>query len=187
MPTRKIDTLIMLIADQGGGKSNQLRSIFEEFELYSHYSGYPVQNKIKGKYYVHPDMDLYLKLGSWHENGQNYTDVVKDLETGNLDNRRRYKVLVPAQVTATPNLVEGEKLFIDLFTDFEIRRGFAIWLSPDCSTRKPFSLSPRMTSFLSTRKHISALAIDALASHPSAAPQTNCINARLITDLLFRV
>jgi hypothetical protein len=39
MPTTKIDTLVMLIADQNGGKSNQMRSIFEDFELHNFYGG----------------------------------------------------------------------------------------------------------------------------------------------------
>jgi hypothetical protein len=101
--------------------------------------------------------------------------------------RRRYKVLVPAQVTHTDNLVSGEDLFINLFSDFEIRRGFAVWLSPDRSNRRPFSISKNMAAFMSTRRYVSALAIDGLAAHPSAAPTTNSINARLIADLLFRV
>ena len=37
MSTRKIDTIVMIIADQNGGKSNQMRSIFEEFELHHVY------------------------------------------------------------------------------------------------------------------------------------------------------
>ena len=55
MSTTKLDTLVMVIADQNGGKSNQMRSLFEEFELHHFYGGYPTSNNIARKYYVHPD------------------------------------------------------------------------------------------------------------------------------------
>jgi hypothetical protein len=187
MPTRKIDTLVMIIADQNGGKSNQMRSVFEEFELHHFYGGYPASPNIARKYYVHPDMDLFLRLASWHEKGETYTDVKNDLANGYTEIRRRYKVLVPAQATASGKLISGEDLFIQLFSDFDIRRGFAVWLDPDRSNQRPFGISPKMATFMSTRRHASALAIDSLAAHPSAAPVTNSINARLLADLLFRV
>jgi hypothetical protein len=166
--TTKIDTLVMIIADQNGGKSNQIRSIFEKFELRHFYRGYPKQNKIRRNYRIHPDMDLFLRLSSWHEKGEGYRDVKRDIKNGRLDIRRRYKVLAPAQVTATAKLVGGEDLFIQLFSDFEIRRGFAVWLDPDRSMRRPFGISNKLATFLSTRRHVSALAIDSIAAHPSA-------------------
>ena len=187
MTTRKIDTLVMLIADQNGGKSNQLRSIFEEFELRHYYGGYPTPNMIAYKYYVHPDMDLYIRLSSWHEKDRSYTQVKRDIANGYSDPRHRYKVLIPAQVPPTAKLGSGEDLFIQLHSDFDIRRSFAVWLNPDCSNRTPFSLSAHFANFMSTRRHVSALSIDALALHPSAAPTTNCINSRLLCDLLFRI
>jgi hypothetical protein len=177
----------MIIADQNGGKSNQMRSIFEEFELNHVYGGYPASNNIARKYYVHPDIDLFLRLSSWHEKNESYADVKNDIKNGYSDIKRRYKVLVPVQVTPTNSLLGGEDLFIQLFSDFEIRRGFAVWLSPDRSERRTFGVSPKMAAFMSTRRHVSTLAIDSLASHPSAAPMTNSINARLLADLLFRV
>ena len=64
MTTRKIDTFVTIIADQNGGKSNQIRSLFEEPELASHYGGYPTQRIIDRKYYIHPDMALFLRLSS---------------------------------------------------------------------------------------------------------------------------
>lgn len=82
MPTMMIDTLVMVIADQNGGKSNQIRSIFEEFELHQFYGGYPRQNNIASRYNVHPDMELYLRLTSWHEANSDYDDVVKDITRG---------------------------------------------------------------------------------------------------------
>jgi len=187
MSTTKIDTLVMIIADQNGGKSNQMRSIFEEFELHHFYGGYPTSNMIARKYDVHPDMDLFIRLSSWHERGEDYATVKEDISNGYSELRRRYKVLVPAQVTPTANLVSGEDLFIQLFSDFDIRRGFAVWLSPDRSARQPFQISPKMASFMSSRRYVSVLAIDSLAAHPSAAPVTNSVNARLLADLLFRV
>jgi len=187
MSTTNIDTLVMVIADQNGGKSNQMRSIFEEFELHHIYGGYPTSNNIARKYYVHPDMDLFLRLSSWHEKNESYTDVKNDIMNGYSEMRRRYKVLVPAQVTPTKNLMGGEDLFIQLFADFDIRRGFAVWLSPDRSARQTFGISPTMATFMSPRRHVSALAIDSLAAHPSAAPATNSINARLLADMLFRI
>jgi len=187
MSTTKIDTLVMVISDQNGGKSNQMRSIFEEFELHHVYGGYPNPNNIARKYYVHPDMDLFMRLSSWHEKDETYTDVKNDIKSGYSEMRRRYKVLVPAQVTQTKNLMGGEDLFIKLFADFEIRRGFAVWLSPDRSARQTFGISPLMAAFMSSHRHVSALAIDSLAAHPSAAPATNSINARLLADLLFRI
>ena len=187
MSTNRIDTLVMVIADQNGGKSNQIRSIFEEFELHHFYGGYPAPNRISRKYYVHPDMDLFLRLSSWHEKGESYRDAKRDIQNGYSEPRRRYKVLVPAQVTATNNLVGGEDLFIQLFSDFEIRRAFAVWLSPDRSMRHTFGISQRLAAFLSTRRHVSALAIDSIAAHPSANPTMNSINSRLLSDLLFRI
>jgi len=187
MSTTLIDTLVMVIADQNGGKSNQMRSIFEEFELHNFYGGYPTSNNIARKYPVHPDIDLYLRLSSWHEKSENYATVKSDIKNGYSDLKRRYKVLVPAQVTPTNNLIGGEDLFIQLFSDFEIRRGFAVWLSPDRSQRQAFGISPKMAEFMSTRRFVSALSIDGLAAHPSAAPTTNSVNARLLSDLLFRV
>lgn len=178
--------MVMLIADQSGGKSNQLRSIFEEFELRHFYGGYPTSNMIAYKYHVHPDMDLYVRLSSWHEKDRTYTEVKKDIANGYSDPRHRYKVLIPAQVTATPKLVSGEDLFIRLHSDFDIRRSYAVWLNPDRSTRSPFSVSATFAHFISTRRHVSALAIDALTLHPSAAPITNSINSRLLCDFLFR-
>jgi hypothetical protein len=186
MPTRKIDTLVMIIADQNGGKSNQMRTIFEEFELYHFYGGYPTAANIARKYHVHPDIDLFLRLASWHERNETYSDVKYDLENGYSELRRRYKVLIPAQVTPTASLISGEDLFIQLFADFEIRRGFAVWLDPDRSSRRQFGISQKFATFMSTRRHVSALSIDGLAAHPSAAPSRNSINARLLTDLLFR-
>ncbi len=182
-----IDTLVMIIADQNGGKSNQMRSIFEEFELHHVYNGYPRQSNIARKYYVHPDIDLFLRLSSWHEKDETYTDVKDDLKNGYSEIRRRYKVFVPAQVTATANLVGGEELFIKLFSDFDIRRGFAVWLDPDRSQRRSFAISRQLARFMSTRRHVSAFAIDSHSAHPSASPTTNSINARLLADLLFRV
>jgi hypothetical protein len=182
-----IDTLVMVIADQNGGKSNQMRSIFEEFELHHFHNGYPTANNIRHHYEIHPDMELFLRLSSWHEKNESYGDVKNDIQGGSLDPRRRYKVLVPAQVTGTTNLLPGDELFIRLFSDFEIRRGFAVWLSPDRSSRTPFGVSPQMASFMSTRRYVSALAIDSLAAHPRQAPITNSINARLLADLLFRL
>lgn len=187
MPTNIIDTLIMIIADQNGGKSNQMRTIFGEFELYHFYNGYPAASKIARKYYVRPDIDLFLRLTSWHERNETYSDVKHDLQNGYSNTRRRYKVLIPAQVTATATLIGGEDLFIQLFSDFEIRRGFALWLDPDRLSRRQFGISQNLATFMSTRRHVSALSIDSLAAHPSAAPSTNSINARLLTDLLFRV
>jgi hypothetical protein len=187
MSTRRIDTIVMIIADQNGGKSNQTRSIFEEFELHHVYGGYPTASMIARKYYVHPDIDLYLRLASWHEKKESYPDVKRDIENGYSDLRHRYKVLVPAQVTPTGNLIGGEDLLMKLFSDFDIRRGFAVWLSPDRSSRQTFAISPQMATFMSTRRYVSALSIDSLAAHPSAAPATNSINARLLADLLFRV
>ena len=187
MSTTRIDTLVMVIADQNGGKSNQMRSLFEEFELHHVYGGYPTARNIRHKYYVHPDIDLFLRLSSWHEKNESYSDVKNDIDSGYSEMRRRYKVLVPAQVTPTDTLVGGEDLFIQLFADFEIRRGFAVWLSPDRSKRNNFEISPAMVAFMSPRRHVSALAIDSLAAHPSAAPATNSINARLLADLLFRI
>lgn len=187
MSTNRIDTLVMVMADQNGGKSNQIRSIFEEFELHHFYGGYPAPNKIRQNYQVHPDMDLFLRLSSWHEKGQSYSDAKRDIKNGYLDIRRRYKVLVPAQVTATNKLVGAEELFIRLFSDFDIRRGFAVWLSPDRSKRRSFVISKKFAAFLSTRRHVSALAIDSIAAHPSANPVKNSINSRLLSDLLFRI
>jgi hypothetical protein len=187
MSTKKIDTLVMLIADQNGGKSNQMRSIFEEFELHHFYGGYPTANMIARKYYVHPDIDLFIRLSSWHEKGEEYSTAKQDIRNGYSELGRRYKVLIPAQATPTANLVGGEDLFIQLFSDFDIRRGFAVWLSPDRSARQPFQISTKMASFMSSRRHVSVLAIDSLAAHPSAAPMTNSINARLLADFLFRL
>lgn len=187
MTTRKIDTLVMVIADQNGGKSNQIRSLFEEPELYHHYVGYPTERNIARKYYVHPDMDLFLRLASWHERQEDYAVVKSDLENGYMDLRRRYKVIVPAQVTKTAKLMSGEDLFIRVLHDFQVRRAYAVWLNPDCSGGTPFALSPTFASFLSGCRHASALAIDSMALHPGAAPKTNTINARLMADLLFRV
>jgi len=187
MSVTTIDTLVMVIADPNGGKSNQMRSVFEEFELHHFYGGYPTGDKIARKYYVHPDIDLFLRLSSWHERKETYADVKNDIKNGYSDVRRRYKVLVPVQVTPSSKLMGGEDLFIRLFSDFEIRRGFAVWLSPDRYGRQPFGISPKMASFMSTSRHVSTLAIDSIAAHPSAAPTTNSINARLLADLLFRV
>lgn len=182
----QIDTLVMLIADQNGGKSNQMRSLFEEAELYGAYQGYPTSSNIRRWYEVAPDIELFMRLSSWHEKGEDYARVKADITGNRYNPRRRYKVFVPAQVTPTPTLVGGEDLFMKIVKDFEIRRAYAVWLSPDRSGRTPFAVSPQLASFMSTRREVSALAIDSLAAHPSAAPQTNSINSRLLADLLFR-
>jgi hypothetical protein len=132
-------------------------------------------------------MDLFLRLASWHEKGDGYKDVKKDLQNGYSNVRRRYKVLVPAQVTGTESIMGGEDLFIQIFMDFDIRRGFAVWLNPDRMNRLPFSISPKLAAFMASRRYVSALAIDTATAHPSAAPATNSINARLLADLLFRI
>jgi hypothetical protein len=119
--------------------------------------------------------------------GENYATVKRDIRAGYIDNRHRYKVLVPAQVISKSTLPHGEDLFMRLFSDFEIRRAFAIWISPDRSMRQNFGLSRKFTTFLSNRRHVSALAIDGIAAHPSANPAQNSINSRLLCDLLFRV
>lgn len=183
----KIDTLVMVIGDQSSGKSNQMRSIFEECELRDEYKGYPTSRKIKYQYDVDPDMQVLVRLSSWHERGRCYADVKKDIEKGCTDQCRRYKVFIPAQVAATKWLVGGEELFIKLFSEFHIRRGFAVWLSPNCADIRPFEVSPAFAAFMSTRRHVSALAIDSGALRPSANPTANSINARLLADLLFRI
>lgn len=182
----QIDTLLMMIADQNGGKSNQMRSIFEEHELYSEYGGYPSQNNIARRYIVPPDIELYLRLASWHERSENYAQAKSDIINGRQELSRRYKVFVPAQVSKTAKLVGGEELFIKLMVDFKVRRGFVVWLSPDRSDRRPFSLSARFSAFMSNHREVSALAVDSHALHPSASPSSNSVNARLLTDLLFR-
>ncbi len=187
MSLRMIDTLVMVLADQNSGKSNQIRSIFEEFELYHVYGGYPTSKKIARKHYVHPDTDLFLRLSSWHEKGESYSDVKRDIKNGWVDKRRRYKVLVPAQISATSRLVGGEDLFIQLFSDFEIRRAFAVWLNPNPANSSAFAISKRLARFMSRRRHVSALSIDSSAAHPSANPTRNSINSRLLSDLLFRI
>lgn len=185
--TIKIDTLVMVIGDQSSGKSNQMRSIFEEFELYHHYGGYPAPSMIARKYDVHPDIELLIRMSSWHERGESYADVIREIAGGCNDPDRRYKVFIPAQVTPTEKLVGGEELFMQLFAEFPIRRGFAVWLSPNSSKSKPFEVSSAFAAFMSTRRHVSALAIDSGALRPSANPTTNSINARLLADLLFRI
>jgi hypothetical protein len=187
MPKMMIDTLVMVIADQNGGKSNQIRSIFEEFELYHFYNGYPRQPKIAHRYEVHPDIELYLRMSSWHEMSHDYDAAVADIARGHRDARRRYKVLIPAQVTSTKILAGGEQMFMRLCGDFAVRRAFAVWASPDRSNRTPFRVSARLARFMAARRWVSALAIDSLAAHPGAAPVTNSINARLLADLLFRL
>ena len=181
-----IDTLVLVIGDQNGGKSNQMRSIFEEHELYHQYGGYPTSGNIARHYLVPPDMELFLRLSSWHEKKQTYQDVVTDITQGKRYPDRRYKVFAAAQVTPTGSLMAGEDLFMQLFQDFSIRRGYAVWLNPDRSGRTPFAIGPGLASFLSANRQASALAIDSLALHPSAAPATNSVNARLLADLLFR-
>jgi hypothetical protein len=187
MSTEKIDTLVMVIADKEGGKSNLIRAIFEEFELRHFYDGYPKAARIRRKYHVHPDIDLFVRVSSWHERKESYSDVKNDLRNGYTKLRRRYKVLVPAQVTSTKKLIGGEDLFIQLFSDFEIRRGFAVWLSPDRWKRQTFEISQKMARFMSRHRYVSALAIDSHALHPKIAPATNSINARLLADLLFKL
>jgi len=182
----QIDTLVMIIADQNGGKSNQIRSIFQESELYNIYNGYPIQNNIARRFNIDPDIELLVRLSSWHERGEDYNTVKADLKNGFSDPRRRHKAIVAAQVTRTPNLVSGDDLLMQILADFDVRRAYAVWLSPDCSGRSPFKLSSAFASLLSTNRHVSALAIDAEALHPSAAPKANTINARLLADLLFR-
>jgi hypothetical protein len=181
-----IDSLVAIVADQNGGKSNQIRTIFEEGELYGEYSGYPQTNNIKRHYIVGSDTQLFLRLASWHEKGENYEDAKADIESGFRYPERRYKVLVPLQITKTDALEDGESVFRRLLTDFNCRRAFAIWLSPNREGTRVFQLTPTMARFLSKNRHASALAIDAAALHPSADPPANSINARLICDLLFR-
>ena len=181
-----IDTLVLVIADQASGKSNQIRSLFEEAELQSAYQGYPTSANIRRNYDVHPDMDLLVRLSSWHERDETYAQVRKDLQASHINPKRRFKVIAPAQVTATSKLMSGEDLFIRLHADFDIRRAYAVWLSPDVQSRSPFRVSPTMAAFLSKTRSASALSIDSLALHPSAGPTTNSINARLLADLLFR-
>ncbi|MGH7028073.1 hypothetical protein [Brevundimonas sp.] len=181
-----IDTLVLVIADQGAGKSNQIRSVFEEAELHGAYGGYPTSANIRRNYAVHPDVDLLVRLSSWHERGESYAQVKADLKAGHVDPVRRYKVIAPAQVTATPKLMAGEDLFIRLHADFNIRRSYAVWLHPNVAGNNPFAISPSLASFLSANRSASALGIDSAALHPSASPAQNSINARLLGDLLFR-
>ncbi|WP_257176602.1 MULTISPECIES: hypothetical protein [Bradyrhizobium] len=184
---KAIDTLVMVLADQNGGKSNQIRSIFEEAELHGAYKGYPKSRRIARTYNVHPDVDLFLRLSSWHEMGETYADVKRDIKNGWSDERRRYKVLVPAQISATTRLIGGEDLFIRLLSDFEIRRSFAVWLSPNRAGNHTFAISKRLARFMARRRYVSALSIDSAAAHPSASPVTNSVNSRLLCDLLFRI
>ncbi|WP_104668769.1 hypothetical protein [Ensifer adhaerens] len=181
-----IDTLVLIIADQNGGKSNQMRSVFEEHELYHQYGGYP-KRAISRHQLVAPDMELFIRLSSWHERKHNYQTVKNDITNGKRHPDRRYKVLVAAQVKPTRQLpMTGEELFMKLFADFSIRRGYAVWLNPDRTGQKPFAISSKLAAFLSSNRRASTLAIDSLALHPSASPGTNSINARLLADLLFR-
>lgn len=181
-----IDTLVLVIADQASGKSNQIRSLFEQPELRAAYRGYPTSPNIRRNYDVHPDIDLLVRLSSWHERDETYAQVKADIGASHIDPKRRFKIIAPAQVTATPKLMAGEDLFIRLHADFDIRRSYAVWLSPDVQGRSPFHISPALAALLSRTPTASALSIDSRALHPSAAPATNSINARLLADLLFR-
>lgn len=182
----QIDTLVMVIADQNGGKSNQMRSIFQEPELHAVFGGYPHQRNIPDRYLVGPDIELYVRLTSWHEAEQSYAKVRSDITKNRHEPKRRYKVFVPAQVTRTAKLLAGPDLFTKIVTDFDVRRAYAVWLNPDSSSRTPFALDPTFASWMSAHREVSALAIDSLALHPSISPAVNSINARLLTDLLFR-
>lgn len=95
----QVDTLLMIISDKNGGKSNQLRTIFEEHELHAVYNGYPTSSNIARHYLVAPDIELFIRLSSWHEKGESYSNVRSDIIGGRQDPRRRYKVFVAAQVT----------------------------------------------------------------------------------------
>jgi hypothetical protein len=181
-----IDTLVMILGDQNAGKSNQMRTLFVQPELRHEYGGYPKPSMIARRYLVDPDAELLIRLSSWHERSEAYTDVKRDISNGRVAPQRRYKVCIPAQVTATKSLMAGENLFIRLAKDFKIRRSFAVWLNPDRSGLTPFALSPTFAAFLSAHPEASALAIDSLALHPSADPQANSINSLLLADLLFK-
>jgi hypothetical protein len=182
----QIDTLVMVLADQNGGKSNQMRSIFEEPELHSVFGGYPHQRNIPNRYLVGPDIELYVRLTSWHEANHGYATVRSDIINNRRDPKRRYKVFLPAQVTGTAKLVAGQQLFMRIVADFDIRRAYAVWLNPDRSSQTPFGIDPGFASWMSVHREASAMAIDGLALHPSASPAVNSINARFLTDLLFR-
>lgn len=185
---RTIDTLVLIIADQDGGKSNQIRSIFTEPELCDRYSGYPKENNIARRYDVHPDIELYVRLSSWHEKGKDYEVVRGDIAGAATGGRKRLKVIAPAQITPTDNLPFGaEDLFIKLCTDFEVRRGFAVWLSPRADGDQAFRIGSKLARFMGSRRHLSALSIDARAGHPSGQPDSGSINARFLCDLLFRL
>ena len=188
-----IDTLVIVLGDQNAGKSNQIRTIFEEYELGSGLGGYPTSSNIKSRYLVGRDVELYVRLSSWHEKGQDYTRLKSDLTSHHRCAERRYKAIIPLQISATvptddgqKGLAGGEDLVIKILKDFDVRRSFVVWLNPDVSRRKPFEISPKMAKFMSKRPSLSVLAIDSLALRPSAAPTTNSINSRLLADLLFR-
>ena len=187
MKNIKIDTVVAIISDKNGGKSNQIRSVFEEQELYSYYNGYPRQKSIRKIYDILPDIRLYLRLSSPHEMNENYDKIKNDIYKNAPKNNHRYKVIIPMQVTAAPKIAAGEEVFRELFSDFDIRRGCAIWLNPDVSNRTPFTISRQMAEFMSTRRHVSVLAIDSYSVHPSVDPKKNSINSRIIADILFRI
>ena len=146
--------------------------------------------ELKRKYQLHPDIDLFVRLSSWHETtGASYQKAKKQITEGQPHNsRRRYKVIIAAQETKSDKsgLGAGGDFFIQLNKDFKIRRAFAVWLSPDAQGRTPFKVSPKLAKLMATRRHISALAIDSQAVDPSKLPVRNSINARMLCDLLFR-
>ena len=188
-----IDTLVVIFGDQNAGKSSQIRTIFEEFELHPFYGGYPTSSNIASRYLVGRDVELYVRLSSWHEKGEDYATLKSDLKSAQRCPDRRFKALIPLQVSPThPNgegakgLASGEDVFIQILKDFDVRRSFGIWLNPDRNTRKPFTVGPKLATFMSKRPSISVLAIDSLALRPSVSPTMNSLNSRLLADLVFR-
>lgn len=181
-----IDTLVAVIGDRNSGKSNQIRSIFEEPPLTTFFGGYPPSPNIQRTYLVDPDIELYVRLSSWHERGENWSQIKNDLQTAQTTPRRRFKAIVPLQVSATQSLSAGEKVISRLISSFNIRRTYAVWLDPAVSGQRNFAFSSSFLSILSTDRSISTLSINSAALHPSANPAQNAINARLLVDLLLR-
>lgn len=184
-PSLAIDTLVLIAADPGSGKSSQIRSIFTQPE-FCKFGRYPTERKIPNIHKIGPDILLYVRLTSWHETKKVYPEVVADIQK-HAPAKRRYKVLAPVQVTASKyGLAGAEELFMKLMRDFRVRRGLLVWLSPNVKKTDSIAISKDLANFLS-KSNASSLTIDSNIRNPAIKTKVNNINARLICDFLFRV
>ena len=133
--TTYVERALFLVGDQNTGKSTQLRSMFLDWRLGKR-GEVPLASNVPNSYPLSNERCLYLRLSSPHEAGEAIEAFLdkcaREMQSG-AGGWRRWNFASAVQISATPDLPEGNEIiraFIKRFTPERVR---AVLLTPDRS------------------------------------------------------